>query len=54
MLSKLPGLHSLHAADLLTPPVNRRLRYLDQEADVGDGLALGDQLLAGPMLRLSL
>ena len=31
-----------------------RLRHLDHAADLGDGLALGDQLLGGPLLRRSL
>ena len=30
-----------------------RLRHLDHAADVGDGLALGDQLLCGSLLRRS-
>ena len=31
----------------MPPAVKRRLRHLDDAADVGDGLALGDQLLGG-------
>jgi hypothetical protein len=30
--------------------VIRRLRHLDNSANVGDGLALGDQLIGGPLL----
>jgi hypothetical protein len=37
----------LHPPVLLSPAVVSRLRHLDDAADVGDGLALGDQLLGG-------
>jgi hypothetical protein len=33
--------------------VKRRLRHLDDAADVGDGLVLSNQLLGGPLLRRS-
>ena len=49
-LSQPPGLLGLHAAVLLPPAVIRRLRHLDDPADVGHGLALRDQLLGGPLL----
>jgi hypothetical protein len=39
------GLLRLHPAVLLPPAVIRRLSHLDHATDVGDGLALGDQLL---------
>jgi hypothetical protein len=35
----------MHPAILLPPAVIRRLRHLDDTADLVDGLALGDQLL---------
>ena len=41
------GLLDLHAAVLLLPAVVGRLGDLKGAADVGDGLALGDQLLSG-------
>ena len=44
----------LYAAVLLPPAVRRRLRPLDEAADVGDGHALGDHLLGGSLLRRSL
>ena len=44
-LGQTPGLLGLHAAVLLPPSVVGRLRHLKDAADVGDGLALGDQLL---------
>ena len=44
-LSQTPGFLGLHPAVMLPPAVIRRLRHLDQAADVGHGLALGDQLL---------
>ena len=46
-LGQSPGLLGLHAAVLLAPAVIGGLRHLDDAADVGDGLALGDQLLGG-------
>jgi len=46
-LSQPSGLLGLHPSVLLTPAVVGRLRHLDDAADVGDGLALGDQLLGG-------
>jgi len=44
-LGQPPGLLGLHPAVLLPPAVIRRLRHLDDAADVSDGLALDDQLL---------
>ena len=41
------GLLGLHAAVLLLPAVVSRLGDLNGAADVGDGLALGSQLLSG-------
>ena len=41
------GLLGLHAPVLLFPAVVGRLGDLNGAADVGDGLALGDQLLSG-------
>ncbi len=46
-LSQPPGLLGLHPPVLLPPAVVGRLRYLQVPADIGDGLALGDQLLGG-------
>ena len=46
-LSQPFGLLGLHAAVLLLPAVVVRLGHLNGAADVGDGLALGDQLLSG-------
>ena len=46
-LGQPPGLLGLHTPVLLPPAVVGRLRHLDDAADVGDGLALGDQLLGG-------
>ena len=46
-LSQSSGFLGLHAAVLLPPTVIRRLRHLDDAADLDDGLALGDQLLSG-------
>ena len=46
-LSQPSGFLGLHPAVLLPPAVVGRLRHLDDAADVGDGLALGDQLLGG-------
>ena len=40
------GFLGLHAAVLLPPTVIRRLRHLDDAADLDDGLALRDQLLS--------
>jgi hypothetical protein len=51
-LSQPPGLLGLHPAVLLPPTVIGRLRHLDDAADVGDGLALGDQLLGVLSLRM--
>lgn len=45
------GLLGLHAAVLLPAAVVRRLCHLDDAANVGDGIALSDQLLGGPLLR---
>jgi len=44
-LGQPPGLLSLHPAVLLPPAVIRRLRHLDDAADLDNGLALCDQLL---------
>jgi len=44
-LGQPPGLLGLHPAVLLPPAVIHRLRHLDDTADVGDGLALDDQVL---------
>jgi hypothetical protein len=44
-LRQPPGILSLHAPVLLPPAVIGRLRHFDHAADVGHGLALGDQLL---------
>ena len=46
-LSQSSGFLGLHAAVLLPPTVIRRLRHLDDAADLDDGLDLGDQLLSG-------
>ena len=46
-LGQPSGLLGLHPPVLLPPAVVGRLRHLDHAADVGDGLALGDQLLGG-------
>jgi hypothetical protein len=39
------NLLGVYAPVLLPPAVIGRLRHLDEAADVGDGLALSDQLL---------
>lgn len=39
-----PSLHGLHDAVLLPQAVVGRLRHLDNAEEVGDGVALGDQL----------
>jgi len=41
------GLLGLHAAVELAPAVTGGLRHLQCTADIGDGLALGQQLLSG-------
>jgi len=46
-LSQPLGLLGLYPAVLLPPAVVGRLRHNDDTADVGDGLALGNQLLGG-------
>ena len=46
-LSQPSGLLGLHSPVLLSPAVVRRLHHLQDPADVGDGLALSDQLLGG-------
>ncbi|MFZ4566127.1 MAG: hypothetical protein ACOYMY_06660 [Prochlorococcaceae cyanobacterium] len=46
-LGQSPGLLGLHPPVLLPPAVVGGLRHLDDATDVGDGLALGDQLLGG-------
>ena len=48
------GLLGLHPAVLLLPAVAGRLGHLNGPAGIGDGLALGDQLLHGSLLRRSL
>jgi hypothetical protein len=48
-----PGFLDLHTAVLQSPAVVGGLRHLDDAAGVGDGLALGEQLLSGPLLRRS-
>jgi cobalamin synthase len=51
-LDQALGLLTLRAPVLLLPAVVGRLGHLDGAADVGDVLALGDQLLSGFSLRM--
>jgi len=46
-LGQPPGLLGLHTSVLLSREVVGLLRHFDDPADVGDGLALDDQLLGG-------
>ncbi len=48
------GLLGLHTPVFLPPAVVCRLSHLDHAAEVGDGFALGDQLLVRSLLRKSL
>jgi hypothetical protein len=45
---------SIFPFQLSQPSVFLGMRHLDDSADLDDGLALGDQLLGGPLLRRSL
>lgn len=46
-LNQSPSFIGLHPALLLPPAVIRRLRHLNDTADLDDGHALSDQLLGG-------
>ncbi len=46
-MGQAPGFLGLQPAVLLSRDVIRRLRQLDETADLDDGLALGDHLLGG-------